>query len=160
MKNLKELADEFLKQKHIAIVGVSRNGHAVGNAIFKKLYQTGHEVFPINPNANYVEGFKCYPSLNQIPVQVDAVVIATHPDVTPGVIKECGKLGIKRVWIHKSFGQGSFNEEAIKIAEQFDINLISGSCPLMFCEPVDIGHKCIKWFMHFSGKEPNTLRTN
>jgi acyl-CoA synthetase (NDP forming) len=154
MKSLKELAEEFLSKNRIAVAGVSRSGHAVGNAIFKKLYETGHEVFPVNPNASYVEGFKCYPSLSQLPVHVEAVVIATGPQVAPDIIKECGKLGIKWAWIHKSFGQGSYSKEAVELTKEMGINMITGSCPLMFCKPVDFGHKCIRWYMHFTRNEP------
>jgi hypothetical protein len=29
--------------------------------------------------------------------------------------------------------------------------VIAGGCPMMFCEPVDIGHKCMRWIIDVTG---------
>lgn len=150
-QNLKEAAKKFLSQKRIAVAGVSRHGDVAANIIYKKLRDTGYETFPVNPNAEEVEGDRCYPAFASIPGGVDAVVIATHPEVAPQVVRECGELGINKVWIHRSFGQGSMNEEAIDLCRKLGIAVIPGSCPMMFCEPVDVGHKCIHWIQKISG---------
>lgn len=153
MSTLKEAAQEFLSQKRIAVAGVSRQGDAVANAIFKKLRQTGHEVFPVNPNAAEVEGERCYPNLAAIPGGVDGVVLATPPSAAVQLVRECGALGIKRVWMHRSFGQGSVDDEAVRLGTELGLSVIPGSCPMMFCEPVDVAHKCLRWFLRVSGKE-------
>lgn len=153
MLTLKEAAQEFLAQKRIAVAGVSRSGDTAANAIYKKLRDSGYEVFPVNPNAAEVEGDRCYPTLAAIPGGVEAVVIATHPNVTEQVVRECATLGIKRLWMHRSFGQGSVDDEAVRLCAELGLSVIPGSCPLMFCEPVDMGHKCLRWFLQVSGKE-------
>lgn len=153
MLTLKEAAQEFLAQKRIAVAGVSRKGDTAANAIYKKLRDSGHEVFPVNPNAAEVEGDRCYPTLAVIPGGVDAVVIATHPNVTAKLVRECAALGIKRLWMHRSFGQGSVDDEAVRLAEEMGLSVIPGSCPMMFCEPVDVAHKCLRWFLQVSGKQ-------
>lgn len=153
MLTLKEAAQEFLAQKRIAVAGVSRSSDAAANAIYKKLRNSGYEVFPVNPNAAEVEGDPCYPTLAAIPGGVEAVVIATHPNVTAQVVRECAALGIKRLWMHRSFGQGSVDDEAVRLCAELGLNVIPGSCPMMFCEPVDVGHKCLRWFLQVSGKE-------
>lgn len=154
MNRLEKTAQQFLDFKRIAVAGVSRKGDVAANIIYKKLRTSGYSVFPVNPNASEVEGDICYPDLSSIPNGVEGVVIATHPDVTPEIVKECGKLGIHHVWIHRAFGQGSLNDKAITQCKEFDIEVIPGSCPMMFCQPVDTGHKCIRWFLRISGKEP------
>lgn len=63
MLTLKEAAQEFLAQKRIAVAGVSRQGDTAANAIYKKLRDSGYEVFPVNPNAAEVEGDRCYATL-------------------------------------------------------------------------------------------------
>lgn len=153
MNQLEKSAHQFLELKRIAVAGVSRKGDVAANGIYKKLRTSGYEVFPVNPNASEVEGDPCYPDLASIPNGVEGVVIATHPDVTPGIVEECGKLGIHYVWMHRSFGQGSVNEDAVKRCKELGIHAIPGSCPMMFCQPVDTGHKCIRWFLRFTGKE-------
>lgn len=92
-----------------------------------------------------------HPNLAAIPGGVAAVVIATPPNVTTQLVRECSALGIKRLWMHRSFGQGSVDEEAVRLGQELGLAVIPGSCPMMFCEPVDVAHKCLRWFLQFSG---------
>jgi predicted CoA-binding protein len=130
------------------------SGDTAGNIIYKKLRDSGYEVFAVNPNAETIEGDPAYPSLASIPSGVDAVVVATHPDVSAIVVKECVDLGINQVWFHRAFGAGSLSDEAIEVAERAGIKVIPGACPMMFCEPVDVGHKCMKWVLGVMGRLP------
>src|SRR4030043_547038 len=119
MSTLIEKVNDFLAQKHIAVAGVSRNPQAkAANRIFKKLKETGHQVYPINPRTDTVEGDPCYPNLKNVPVKIDGVVICAPPQAAEQIVKECAELGIKRVWMHRSFGQGSVSDTAVKFCEQ------------------------------------------
>jgi uncharacterized protein len=153
MNSFETAAKEFLSRKKIAVAGVSSKGDTAANIVYKKLRECDFAVFAVNPNATEAEGDRCYPSLSEIPEKIDGVLVGTHPDVTPGILHECARLGIKQVWIHRSFGQGSYHPDAEKIAKKNGISLIPGGCPMMFCEPVDIGHKCIKWILKVTGKQ-------
>jgi len=157
MATLKEAADDFLAQKRIAVAGVSRKGDVAANGIYLKLRGAGYQVYPTNPNASTVEGDPCYPDLKSIPDGVDGVVIATHPEITRDVVQECIDLGIGRIWLHRSFGQGSVSEEAIQLAKENNVTVIPGGCPMMFVEPVDFGHKCIRWFTGLTGGTPKEV---
>ncbi|MCC5940496.1 MAG: CoA-binding protein [Balneolaceae bacterium] len=152
MSSLKKTAGDFLNFKVMAIAGVSSKGDTAGNIVFKKLLKHGYSVYPINPNREEIDGETCYPDIQSLPVIPDVVIIATHPDVTPDLIHDCGKSGVKWVWIHRSFGQGSYHPDAESIAKQYGISLIPGGCPMMFAEP-DIIHKCMRWFLAKTGKE-------
>lgn len=153
-QKLKNAARDFLNLKRIAVVGVSRKGDVAANIVYKRLRNEGYEVFPVNPNAEEVEGNRCYPDLASIDGGVEGVVIGTHPKVAADVVRQCGELGIKNVWMHRSFGKGSVDEEAVKLCEELGISVIPGACPMMFCKPVDTGHKCIRWFLGISGGLP------
>jgi predicted CoA-binding protein len=146
---------DFLSQKRIAIAGVSRNPQgAAANLIYHKLRETGHEVFPVNPNAETVEGDHCYPNLKALPHPIDAVMIATRPEVAEQLVHECADLGISRVWMHRSFGAGSVSDNATKFCQEHHITVIAGGCPMMFCQPVDVGHKCMRWILRLTGGLP------
>ncbi len=123
--------------------------------MYRKLRGAGYEVFAVNPNAQTVEGDPCYPDLRSVPGGIDGVVIATHPAVSEQVAQECAQLGVSRVWMHRSFGQGSVSEEAVEICRENGIAVIAGGCPLMFCDPVDIGHRCMRWILGVSGRLPS-----
>ncbi|MEE8347346.1 MAG: CoA-binding protein, partial [Dehalococcoidia bacterium] len=98
MPTLKESVDDFLAQKRIAVVGVSRSGREAANMVYRKLRGAGYQVFAVNPNADEVEGDTCFPNLTSIPGSVEAVVIATAPEVTESVVRDCAEQGISRVW--------------------------------------------------------------
>ena len=83
---------DFLAQKRIAVAGVSRDssGHPSAKLIYDRLKRTGHEVFAVNPNADEVEGDRCYHTLKDIPGGVDAVVIATRPEAAEATMRAIG----------------------------------------------------------------------
>ena len=146
---------EFLAQKRIAVAGVSRAAtDEAANLIYRKLRGAGYQVFAVNPHAAIVEGDDCYPNLAAIPDGVGAVVVATHPDVASAVVRQCVDLGIGHVWMHRSFGRGSVAEEAVALCEENGVQVIPGGCPMMFLDPVDIGHRCMRWFLGLTGKLP------
>lgn len=154
MMTMIEAAKDFLAQKRIAVVGVSRQPNQAANFIFRKLRGAGHEVIPVNPRAAELEGVTCYPDLKAIPGGVTAVVVSTPPAAAEAVVRECADLGILRIWLHRSFGQGSVSDGAVRVAQERKLTLIPGGCPAMFCEPVDLGHKCLRWFLKVTGGLP------
>jgi len=154
MAKLPEQVAEFLNAKSIAVAGVSRDSTQPANYIYRKLKATGREVFAINPNASEVEGGPCYPDLRTLPQTVEAVLIATPPQAAPHVVRECAELGIRRVWFHRSFGEGSVSEEAVQACGRAGIDCIVGGCPMMYCEPVDFGHRCMRWLLKLGKRVP------
>jgi predicted CoA-binding protein len=133
---------------------VSRDGNLPANQIFRKLRDAGYEVYPVNPAAQEVEGVACFPKLTSLPVQIDGLVIAAPPGAAASLVEECIDLGIPRVWMHRSFGEGSVSAEAVEMCRGAGISLIPGACPMMYVEPVDLGHRCIRWFMGVGRKLP------
>jgi predicted CoA-binding protein len=154
MPTLTEAVQDFLAQKRVAVVGVSRSSGEAANLVYRKLRGAGYQVFAVNPNAKEVEGDTCYPDLRSIPGGVGGVVIATPPQVTDQVVRECAEIGISRVWMHRSFGAGSVSHTAAEFCRQHNIAVIPGGCPMMFCKPVDVGHRCMRWMLKFTGGLP------
>jgi uncharacterized protein len=145
MATMKEAASEFLAHKRVAVTGVSRKpGDHGSNTVFKRLRDRGYDVFAVNPNADTVEGARCYHDLRSIPGGVEAVVIATAPEKAEGTMRECAELGIKHVWMHRGYGQGSVNATATAYGRQHGITVIDGGCPLMFEPTADFGHKVMR----------------
>ena len=148
-------AEDFLGQRRIAVAGVSRTPAAHGgNVVYKRLRERGYEVFAVNPNAEVVEGDACYHDLAAIPGGVDAVVIATNPRDTASVVDDCARLGIRRVWMHRSFGAGSVDPASVAAARALGMTVIAGGCPLMFEPASDTAHRCIGWLVGHTGSRP------
>ncbi len=154
MAKIPDQVERFLGRRRIAVAGVSRNAGEAANAVYRKLRGAGYEVFATNPNATEVEGAPCYPDLAAIPGGVDAVVIATRPDASVDVVRQCSQLGVDLVWFHRSFGEGSVSEEAVRECDVRGIGCIVGGCPLMYCRPVDLGHRCMRWLLRLQGRVP------
>ena len=144
----------FLQGRRFAVAGVSRSSGQAANAVYRKLKAAGYEVFPINPNASEVEGVPCYHDVRSVPGFLDGVVIATAPSISADIVKQCGDCGVRRVWLHRSFGDGSVSPEAIRTSQALHIDCIVGGCPLMFCEPVDFAHRCMRWWLQRQGRVP------
>ena len=83
--------------------------------------------------------------LKSIPGGVDAVVIATRPEVAEETMRECAELGVGYVWMHRSFGPGSVSA-ATEYGRTHGITVIDGGCPLMFPPASDPGHRVMRWF--------------
>jgi len=158
MLTVKEAAAEFLAKKRVAVTGVSRRPHDHGgNVVYRRLRQRGYEVFAVNPNADAVEGDPCFRDLKSIPGGVDAVVIATRPEIAEATMRECADLGIKHVWMHRAFGSGSVCEAAGAWGRDHGIRVIEGGCPLMFEPTADPGHKLMRFLFTVAGKVPRRV---
>jgi len=146
MQSIHEAASAFLSMQRVAVTGVSRHPENHGsNAVYRRLRERGYEVFAVNPNAQQVEGDRAYPDLKSIPGGIEAVVIATRPEIAIDTMRECAELGIKHVWMHRGPGAGSVSAAATEYGRQHGITVIDGGCPLMFGATADLGHKLIRF---------------
>ena len=96
----------------------------------------------------------CYADAASLPGTIDGMVIATHPDAALSVVRQCAQRGVQRVWFHRSFGAGSVSPAAVEECEARGIECIVGGCPLMYCQPVDLGHRCMRWWLRRQGRVP------
>ncbi len=146
----KTSVENFLSQKNIAVVGVSRNTKKFGNTIYRSLKKKGYNVFPINPNAEKIEGDNCYPNLLSLPEKIDAVVINVPPEETENVVLKAHQAGIEKVWMQ----QGSQSKVAEEYCSEKGIDCISNECILMFAEPAGFIHRAHRWVWGVLGNLP------
>ena len=158
MSSINLKVDRFLNLDRIAVAGVSLSGENTANAIYRKMSQSCKHVIPVNPKGGTLDGDPCYTDVRSIPGGVNGVFIITRPEITPEIVKGCAESGVSMVWMHRSldlFGAGSVSETAVEFCHKNGIEVIAGACPMMFCQPVDIAHRCMAWMMRFSGRMPN-----
>lgn len=154
-----EAIDDFLAQRRIAVAGVSRRGEGKhgANRIYRRLKESGYQVFAVNPEPYRVDGDPCYPTLSAIPGGVQAVVVATTPDRSAAVVAECWQMGITRVWTHDSFGEGSATTEAHEACLRAGIDCIAGGCPLMYGRPADPEHRLARRVLALKGRKASVI---
>jgi uncharacterized protein len=145
MQSIEEATSAFLANKRVAVTGVSRTPKTHGsNNVYKRFRERGYDVFAVNPNANEVEGDQSHPDLRSIPGGVEAVVIATRPEIAEDTMRECAELGIKHVWMHRGPGAGSVSDAATEYGRERGITVIDGGCPCMFGPTADFGHRLMR----------------
>lgn len=145
---------EFLSGKRFAVAGVSRSGNQPANAVLRKLRTSGFDAVPINPHADQLEGTPCYPDLKSVPGDLDGVVVVTHPGASAGVVRAAAARGIRQIWFHRSFGEGSVSDAALRACDELGIKPIVGGCPLMYLEPIDVAHRCFRWWLGSTKRVP------
>ncbi|MDX1415323.1 MAG: CoA-binding protein [Candidatus Promineifilaceae bacterium] len=149
----KTKAEEFLAQEYIAVAGVSRSSDGTANLIYKKLKETGHQVFAVNPNTESVEGDPCYPNMQAVPANIDGAVIVTRPELTEEIVRDCVAANVPRVWMHNNtFMPSSVSDQATQYCLDHDVTVIAGGCPMMF---MDFGHKCMRWVLSAMNRLPD-----
>ena len=89
--------DVFFSPKTVAVIGATENPGSVGRTLLWNLVTSpfGGTVYPVNPKRPSVLGVKAYPSVSEIPEEVDLAVIVTPPPSIPGIIRECGENGVR-----------------------------------------------------------------
>ena len=143
----KKAINNFLTQKEIAVVGVSRNKHKFGFLAYNLLKRNNYTVYPINPNIDNIEESPCYPDVNSLPNSVNAVFIITPKSQTVKIVHETISKGIKNIWIQKT----AETPEAIDIAEKNQICLVKHECIFMYLDPRRMPHNIHRLIKKISG---------
>lgn len=145
----KEKIDQFFSSKKYAVVGVSEDKRKFGGSLYKEFVKAGFDTTPVNPKLTEFQGKKCYPSVNDLPEDIDAVVVSTKPKHTINVVKDAENKGIKQIWLQ----QGSEDEEIIEYVANKDLNVIYKKCAIMFANPKGL-HGFHAFLVKLFGKYP------
>ena len=88
--------DAIFQPRHIAVVGASDEPAKVGGIVLRNLRAGGFSgpLYPINSRRDLVGGLKAWPTLSQLPQVPDLVVVCTPAATVPGLVRECGELGV------------------------------------------------------------------
>lgn len=146
----REIISEFLAQRTLALVGMSRKGGKFGNAVYKELKAKGYTIFPVHPEADTIDGERCWPNLRSLPDAAGGIVIVVPPAETEKVVEEAHLAGIQRVWMQ----QGSESPKAVRYCEENGMKVVQGECILMFAEPAAFFHRAHRWVRRVFGKLP------
>ncbi|MCX6029741.1 MAG: CoA-binding protein [Chloroflexi bacterium] len=146
----KSTVDDFLSQRTLAVVGVSRDPKKFGNTIYRELKAKGYRVLPVNPKMETFDGDRCYPSLAALPERPGGAVIVVPPAQTEAVVRDAAAAGVGRVWMQG----GAESDAAVRFCQANGISEVHGECVLMFAKPQGFGHKAHRWVWGLLGKLP------
>jgi len=126
----------LFEPKSVAVVGASSDpakasGLPLRNIINSKF---SGKIYPVNPRAAEISGLTCYPSVTDLPEAPDVAILMVDAKLSPQVLEECGKKGVKTAII----GSAGFSESGAEgaqrqaqlsdIAKQYDIRVCGPNC--------------------------------
>lgn len=113
-----------IREKEIAVAGVSEREEKFGFRIFRDLMKNGFNVQGINPRDGEVLGRKIYRNLRELEKIPDLVITVVPAQVTERIVEECHELGIKEIWMQP----GSESKNAIEKARAYGIMITYNAC--------------------------------
>jgi acetate---CoA ligase (ADP-forming) len=142
--------DKLFSPKSVAIIGASQKALSIGNVITKNLlkYQYKGQIYPINPKADDILGVKAYPSILEVPGDIDLAHMVIPAQFAPGAMDECGKKGVKFVIINsagfKEVGKDglAIENEVIAIAKKYGIRIFGPNCQGIINTDPDVRAYC------------------
>ena len=112
------------ESKTLAIVGLSANWYRPSFFAAKYMQEHGYRIIPVNPAYEEVLGEKCYPSLKDIPEEIDMVdCFRKSEDIEP-IAKQAIEIGAKVLWMQL----GVTNEKAANMAREAGLEVVQDRC--------------------------------
>ena len=120
----------------IAVVGASENFGSIGGKPLRNLIHHGYEgeIYPVNPKYEEIAGYRCYPSLLDVPGTIDVALLAVSQARTLEALEACAKKEVKYAML---FGAGfaevgeegrRLQEEISNFAGENNIRIIGPNC--------------------------------
>ncbi|MBA3036517.1 MAG: CoA-binding protein [Desulfobacterium sp.] len=144
------MLDSLFKPKSVAIIGASVKELSIGNRILKNLLEFGFKgaIYPINPQADKVQGVRAYKSILDAPDGIDLVHIIIPGKFVPQAVEDCGKKGVKSIIINSAgFRETGPEGEAIEKdflsrAKKYGIRIFGPNCQGIINTDPDVRAYC------------------
>lgn len=142
--------DSLFKPKAVALIGASAKELSIGNVIIRNLihYRFRGPVYPINPKVDEIRGLKAYPTILDVPGEVDLAHIVIPPLLVPEEVENCGKKGIRAIIINtagfKEMGaEGqALEDEFLSRAKKYGIRIVGPNCQGIINSDPEINAYC------------------
>lgn len=85
--------------RRIAVLGLSPNPSRPSHQIARSLQRFGFDIVPVRPAVTEVLGEQAYPSLHEVPGQIDLVDVFRASQHVPEIVDQCLQLGIPAIWL-------------------------------------------------------------
>jgi acyl-CoA synthetase (NDP forming) len=86
--------------KTVAVIGASADRRKFGNKAVRAFVRQGYRVVPITPFADEVEGLRAFPSVADVPDEIDMATFYVPPDMGLRLIDGVARKGVREVWFN------------------------------------------------------------
>jgi len=120
----------IMEPSAVAVIGASAEDGKIGNSVMRNLIDGGYEgdLYPVHPKADQILGHQCYPSIVDIPGNVDIAIFCIPAQFVAGVIAECGQKRVSgAILIPSGFaeiGEHELQEEIVRVAREAKVRLM------------------------------------
>ncbi|MGQ9781420.1 MAG: acetate--CoA ligase family protein [Nitrososphaeria archaeon] len=129
----------FFDPNSVAVVGASRKENKAGYVIFKNFAENRRkgifkgELYPVNPNEDLIFGYKCFPSVTDIPIEeVELVVVVVPASLVPKIMEESAAKNVKAAIIISSgfseIGNRELEDKVKTIITRAGIRVLGPNC--------------------------------
>jgi predicted CoA-binding protein len=108
--------------KTAAVIGASNDRTRYGNMAVRAFRRAGYQVYPVNPTEPEIEGLKAYPTVKDIPAQLDTVTIYVRPAVLVKLLPEIAEKGCKDLWLNP----GTVSDTVLAEVKRLNLNALQG----------------------------------
>jgi len=122
-QHIKEIIDSY---RTIAVVGLSADPDKPSYHVAEYLQKAGYRIIPVNPACQEVLGERCYPTLADIPQEVEIVDVFRRSEFLAEIVEQAIAKGARAVWMQ----EGVINEAAAARAEQAGLAVVMDRCLL------------------------------
>ncbi len=124
--DIETLRKILIQTRVIAVVGLSANWWRPSFFAAKYMQDHGYRIIPVNPNYEEILGERCYPSLEDIPkdIEVDMVDLFQRSEMTPPLARSAAAIGAKVLWLQL----GVRNDEAAGLAVAGGLDVVMDRC--------------------------------
>jgi hypothetical protein len=147
---MKAQIDEFLDQKALAFVGVSRAPGQLANIAFREFRKAGYRLFPVHLELDAFDGVACCRRLIDVPEPVGGVVVMVAPERAEAVVHDAAAAHIPRIW----FQQQASSEAALRACASLGIAAVHDQCIMMFLPGTAFPHRVHRWINGVLGRLP------
>ena len=124
MSDIETLRRILATNKVIAVVGLSADWYRPSFFAAKYMQEHGYRIIPVNPKYPEILGEKCYPTLSDIPEQVDIVDVFRKTADVPPIAREAVAIGAKVLWQQL----GVVNQDADRYAREHGLDSVMDRC--------------------------------
>src|SRR5262245_21872477 len=91
--------EAIFRPRSVAVIGASRGRGTVGAEIFHNLLEHGFHgpVYPVNPKADVVQSVHAYPTIEEVPGEVELAIVVVPAVRVNDVVEACGRKGVRAV---------------------------------------------------------------
>ena len=120
------IAELFRSSRTIAVVGLSKNPMRASHGVSAYMQSQGYKIIPVNPEVDEVLGEKAYPSLLDVPDQIDIVDIFRRSEFVLEIVDQAIQRKARAIWMQEDV----IHEKAAEKARRAGLFVIMDSCIL------------------------------